>query len=117
MDYKTFEKIVDDQVNICKDLLLAKGLEYSPGADALSNFKTSAILQKSSWLEALSGYMAKHTISLYDMLNSPDTFSMEKWDEKITDHMNYLFLLKALLVEPNEDPTDIIPFEIKDTNA
>lgn len=46
--------------------------------------------------------MAKHTVSIYDMARSDDSFSLEKWDEKITDHINYLILLRAVVVEENE---------------
>ena len=49
--------------------------------------------------EALGGMMAKHTVSVYDMINSCDTFPIALWDEKITDHINYLLLLKAIVVE------------------
>lgn len=46
--------------------------------------------------------MAKHTVSIYDMARSEETFPLEKWDEKITDHINYLILLRAVVVEENE---------------
>ena len=45
---------------------------------------------------ALAGMMAKHIISIYDMCFSDrKTFELAVWEEKITDSLNYLFLLKA----------------------
>lgn len=49
---------------------------------------------------ALAGMMSKHVVSLYDMCYSTLLhFDMEQWDEKITDCINYLILLKALVKE------------------
>jgi len=41
--------------------------------------------------------MAKHTVSIYDMCGSGEIYDIAKWDEKITDHINYLLLLRALV--------------------
>lgn len=44
--------------------------------------------------------MAKHIISLYDMCYAKSAaFKKELWDEKITDSLNYLFLLAAIIRE------------------
>lgn len=43
--------------------------------------------------------LAKHIVSIFDMIRSDIESPMEKWDEKIGDAMNYLFLLKALVLE------------------
>ena len=40
----------------------------------------------------------RHVVSLYDMCySSLLQFDLEQWDEKITDCINYLILLKALI--------------------
>jgi hypothetical protein len=49
--------------------------------------------------QALGGMMAKHTISIYDMIDTGNDYPMALWDEKITDHLNYLLLLKAVVSE------------------
>jgi len=39
-------------------------------------------------------------VSLYDMCYAKNTsFTKELWDEKITDSLNYLFLLAAIIKE------------------
>lgn len=99
MDIGTFGMIVDDTQTAAKDMLFMKSAEYASDYDALHNFEAAAALQGVSRQVALAGMMAKHTISIYDMIASDETFSISKWDEKILDHINYLLLLKAILVE------------------
>ncbi len=42
--------------------------------------------------------LAKHIVSLYDMCFADGvSFDAGTWDEKITDSLNYLFLLKAIV--------------------
>lgn len=68
--------------------------------DRLSAFKIAAALQNCDSKAALAGMMSKHVISLYDMCYSSLLhFDMDQWDEKITDCINYLILLKALVKE------------------
>jgi hypothetical protein len=97
MDAETFSEIVSDQIRLSKDVLVDKGRQYAGGDDKLHNFRVAAELQDVTMMEALSGMMAKHTVSIYDMLNSAELFSLDQWDEKITDHINYLLILAAVL--------------------
>lgn len=93
--------VVIDQLDYCEMLLLKKGKEYAP-KDSLKNFRVSAQLQSITNKQALGGYMAKHIVSIYDMINSKENYLPEKWEEKITDAINYLLLLKAMVVEESE---------------
>ena len=46
--------------------------------------------------------MAKHTVSVYDLIGKHDLGGMtskEMWSEKIGDSINYLLLLSALVQE------------------
>ena len=43
--------------------------------------------------------MAKHTVSVYDMCESGEQYPVELWQEKITDSINYLLLLNAMVRE------------------
>ena len=103
MKHEVFEQIVKRQMDLCETVLLNKAEEYAT-EDRLHNFKIAAELSGISLKQALGGMMAKHTVSIYDMCWSEDEFSPEKWDEKITDHLNYLFILKAVLVEESQEP-------------
>lgn len=98
MKSETFNQIVDAQLERCRNILCAKAKEYAT-EDRLHNFKIAAALEGAGPIQALSGMMAKHTVSVYDMAMSGETYPQELWDEKITDHINYLLLLKALVEE------------------
>lgn len=99
MDIKDFKLIATRQFENCKEVLLFKNVEYAKSDDVLSNLKTAAKLQNVSVEKALAGMMAKHTVSIYDMCYSSYQYTMETWNEKITDHINYLVLLKAIVSE------------------
>ena len=61
-------------------------------------------MQGCSQERALAGMMAKHIVSLYDMCYADgETFDMDTWDEKITDSLNYLFLLRGIVEEGQRD--------------
>ena len=102
MDAQSFEHILDEQINICRDTLVVKAKEYAT-VDRLHNFKVLAALQDCTTRQAVSMLMGKHTVSIFDMCRSADVFPMEVWEEKITDHMNYLFLLKAVIDEEHNE--------------
>ncbi len=103
MNFNTFNRLVEDQFKVCKEILAKKGKEYAPDTgNRLSAFYTAAELQHKTPIQALGGQMSKHTISLYEMIenNSKD---LELWQEKIIDSTNYLFLLHALVLEMCSD--------------
>lgn len=79
--------------------LIDKAKEYATDGDRLHNFKVAADVQGISPTAALAGMMAKHTVSVYDMIGTGETYPMALWEEKIKDSINYLFLLWALLHE------------------
>lgn len=102
MTNERFRKIVDKRLAYCKGLLTAKGIEYAKDEDTddrLHAFTVAAALEGITPKEALAGMMAKHTVSVYDMCRDPQYHSLEKWREKITDHINYLLLLEAMVEE------------------
>ena len=105
MTKKKKKKVVEDQFTFCKNLLITKGVEYSENEDnidRLHSFKVAAAIQNITVKEALAGMMAKHTVSIYDMCKNSRKHSFEKWQEKITDQINYLLLLSALVTEEAE---------------
>lgn len=103
MNAERFDQVLNEQIKRVIDILGSKADEYASDKDRLHNFKASGMLQHISPIEALRGKMAKHTISIYDMIGSGVVYPIEQWDEKITDHINYLILLRALLIEEEEE--------------
>jgi hypothetical protein len=98
-----FESVLDAQVTRVRDVLVVKAAEYAT-EDRLANFKKAANLQGVSVPQALAGMMAKHTVSIFDMIGDGADHDLAKWDEKITDHLNYLILLRAVLEEEADNP-------------
>jgi hypothetical protein len=106
MDSKKFAKVFEDQMRICESLLLKKAGEYATDDERLHNFKVASAIQSRTPVQSLGGMMVKHTTSVFDMIEAgdPTQFQMSLWDEKITDNINYLALLRALVVEAFEKP-------------
>ena len=101
MNHEAFNRVLQTQVEISTRILASKSLEYAT-EDRLHNFKVAAELQGTTPKAALAGMMCKHTVSIYDMCISGKEYPFEMWSEKITDHINYLLLLKAIIVDSRE---------------
>lgn len=104
MTNELFDAIVTEQLNYCAALLTEKGLEYNKGdVDRLISSKRAAAIMGCTQEQAIAGMMVKHTESIYQMIAHPENeYSAEKWTEKITDHINYLLILKAAIYEKLE---------------
>lgn len=101
MKAEQFENIINNRIETCKSVLCSKVEEYATD-DRLHNFKVAGELQKCTAVKALGGMMAKHTVSVYDLIDDyeqGEAISQEMWAEKIGDSINYLLLLTALLEE------------------
>lgn len=110
MTYDNFKAVFAETMQQCESVLFAKSAEYSTAADKLHNFKVAAALAQCTPEKALAGMMIKHTVSVYDMINDLENgkeHDMERWSEKIIDNINYLILLKALLLERKYPQTPI----------
>ena len=101
MNSKEFEAVIKAKVETSIETLFIKNDGYAT-SDRLHNFKVAAVLQHESTIKALGGMMSKHTVSVYDLIeaeNNGEDIPLELWDEKIGDHINYLLLLWAAVVE------------------
>lgn len=105
MNSEKFDKVVDEQLKVCKDVLSSKSNEYA-AKSRLHNFEIAADMEGVSIEQALAGMMAKHTVSIYDLCFGRITADRDIWDEKITDSINYLLLLKAAICREDEKPYD-----------
>ena len=99
MEGEVFNKHLQHMQEVTIDTLMNKAKEYATDGDRLHNFKVAASVQGISPTAALAGMMAKHTVSVYDMIGTGEVYDMALWEEKIKDSINYLFLLWALLNE------------------
>ena len=103
MNYNDFDNLLELQFNNCKAILDRKAKEYAPDiyGDRLEAFKRAAAMLHKTPIQALVGQMSKHTISLFEMAER-ECDDMDLWNEKIGDSINYLFLLKGLLIDTYE---------------
>lgn len=99
MQPSEFDELLIRTFSDIEAVLSSKAKEYAR-SDRLHNFKQAAQLTPGQTnAQALAGMMKKHTISIYDMINSGDEYSEDLWSEKILDHINYLILLRAVVSE------------------
>lgn len=99
MNNDDFNAVVISRLNKCNDILFAKNKEYSSDTDRLHNFKVAARVNGCTPEQALWGMNTKHLVSIMDLVEDPSKATKEMIDEKITDSINYLLLLEALLIE------------------
>jgi len=98
MTKEKMDKIITDQWIKCIETLEQKAKEYVYSEDRLEHFKLSGAEQNIPPKAALWGMASKHITSIGGMCRN-DTGTVELWSEKITDALNYLFLLRALVEE------------------
>lgn len=106
MNHKRFDQIVEERLARCREVLCAKGEEYSRNNDRLWNFKAAARHLDTTTGKALLGMKVKHDVSLSDMIDDIDSgciFSRGYVSEKIGDSINYLLLLEGLIEEARDD--------------
>lgn len=104
MDIKRFNEIVEEQINTCKAILVKRGKTYAPGEDRIEQEKTISTLRHCTELQAISGMMVKHTITIYDLLEGRiKDAPLEYWSEVIGDHINWLLITKVQIVEIMEE--------------
>lgn len=99
MDNATFNTIIEAKIEEIRNTLVGKAKEYAADHDRLHNFAVTAKVRDQNLTQALAGMMVKHTVSVYDMINSGEAYSKALWDEKTGDHLVYLLLLQATIVE------------------
>ncbi len=97
MTTERFNKIVEEQIERIKSVLIKKADEYNLEEDRLGFFKRSAAFAQETPEQALYGFLLKHLQSITDMIQSGKSYPKELFVEKITDTMNYLCLLLGLI--------------------
>lgn len=102
MNPKTFDLIVEKQLENCKNTLVVKAKEYRRNENPMHNFDRAASILNCSREQAIMGMAMKHLVSILDLVDDTDLGiypSQAMLDEKIGDAMNYLILLKASFMD------------------
>lgn len=101
-------KLMQEQFEICQYVMSQKAGEYTEeDPDKLAAIKAAAALQGISTQAAAMGMLSKHIVSIADMCVSGRHYAPERWNEKITDAMNYLFFIRAILTEQERQETGV----------
>lgn len=102
MDNYDFNTVVEHRISSIREVLLKKAAEYARNGDRLHNFKRASAIEQCSPVMALRGFLTKHIVSIYDMIDDCEAGCKARpdiWNEKIGDAINYLILLEALITE------------------
>ena len=101
-----FNDYITQELAYCCRMLIDKNEEYAEAnEDRLEAFKHAAAFERSTPQRALMGMLTKHLISLEVMTEKEKitAYPMNKWGEKITDALNYILLLGALVREAYDE--------------
>ena len=99
MNNDEFERVAQHLLGKAHNIMFKRAMTYSNETDRLANFRHAAGLTGRNMQQVLAGFMLKHTVSLYDMIETGYDYPLDQWEEKIIDHINYLLLLRAILEE------------------
>lgn len=108
MTQEKFNVFAKNFVKQTTSVLYAKGKSYALNhSDRLEHFKRAGRYLDTTPKEACLAQLTKHLISIRDMVCTKEIakFSPEQWDEKIGDAINYLVLLRALVID--EEISDV----------
>lgn len=100
MTEQQFEKHVDERIEKIIEVLQIKVKEYSKNDNPFHNFDRAAAMNGCTPERALMGMLAKHQISVLDLVDDIDQGKLPSdalVSEKIGDHINYLILLEGLI--------------------
>jgi len=102
MNHEEFNQVVEEQYRQSKKTLMKKADEYAQGDDRFWNFRRAAQVLGTTPEKALLGMFVKHMVSIMDIVEltakGQGISPRELIDEKITDAVNYLLLLKGMLI-------------------
>jgi hypothetical protein len=118
MNSDEFSDLIHMKLDRCKDMLGVKAGVYANNNDRLHNFKSAARKLDTIPEIALRGMRIKHEVAIDDFINAlagsiTGWTTMEEWEEKIGDSINYLLLLYALVVERYDSTfSDLVPEDV-----
>ena len=108
MNQGEFEKLFNYIIDRSEKVLVEKAKEYA-GEDGnrLHNFPIAAAVMGGDTTseQACWAFMAKHLVSISDMVSSGTYYRPEIWEEKLGDALNYIILLWAIVAAGERDTT------------
>lgn len=111
MTEERFEELVEEQLEMVRQVLIEKAKEYRRNANPFHNFDKGSKRTGLSREKVIDGFLLKHEISISDITDDVENQlypSLELLDEKFTDNINYLIIKKLSII-------DKIKNKLKDT--
>lgn len=102
MTIERFNEITKEFIAKTEATLITKQDEYNLGQDRFEFFKHMAKIENCTNEQALVHCVAKHLTSFFDMVDSNEEFTRQRWFEKLGDIVNYMILLYGLLEDGNK---------------
>ena len=110
MDREEFAKYKEDILSKAEEVMAKKESEYHSTYDVLSNLRLIAEFRETSTPAAIMNLIAKPLVSISQMvtrefIDLPEPrldYSLEAWDEKFVDSINYLLKLYAAIREDKD---------------
>ncbi len=105
MNIDDFDKVVENRISKIRSILAEKAKQYADPEDRLLFFKQAGTKRYITPERALRDMASKQDISIDNYVNElpKNCRSLDQWDEKIGDAINYLILLEALIRERIDD--------------
>ena len=105
MKQTEFNKTIEEALNKVLSLLVLKNAEYANTTDVFHNFRNAVGLSFYTKKESVAWeFNVKHLQSIKDIIdyiekNNSVNVNKEKLDEKIIDAINYLLIIRAMVIE------------------
>jgi hypothetical protein len=97
-----FEDVLKKTLGSTQAVLGQKAQEYASSTSRYHNFEVAGRKLNCTPEKALMGMMVKHAVAIDDLVDwiesNPNKITMELINEKIGDNINYLILLKGMLI-------------------
>lgn len=102
MKPENFDALSQTVLVKCAEVLSTKEEDYGSEADRLIQFKQMAVLQENTPRQALWGAATKHLTTIMDAVQGRE-LKIETIQHRVTDFINYLILLLAIVEEEAYD--------------
>ena len=87
---------IDRQIRHCENILADKFGDYGNHADPFWHFNRAAAL------------FSKHLTCIVEMAKDPGASVYLRWQEKLTDAINYLLILSSMIQAKYDTPADVL---------
>ena len=110
MTQMEFNIFIGNKILECRNILVAKGHDYTDGKDRLSNFKIVAKQCGITPIQVWYVFLTKHLLAIETFVREGEVYS-ESMEGRFTDAINYLLLGEALMQDLADE--DSIKKEVK----